>query len=133
MGITMESRLEEQEVYVYSLQHSIRPNGRKGVQVVFAFESPYAEIDKEKSDGKKTIAEISINPVGVFNKTTPEEIKLIVNFSQEEWKKVEKKYLFGSTHKIKIKPNGRVEGISLFSSTILTLGFTASYSGKTIF
>ena len=105
----MENKVEEQEIFVHSIQRALRPNGHKAVQVTFAFESPFAEVDNERTAGKATIAQISVNPIGLFNKTTPEEIKLILIFSEDEWKSAERKYGFGSTHKIKIKPNGKIE------------------------
>ena len=96
----------EQEVFVSHIQYAFRPNGQKAVVVDFFFESIFIE-KRATTSPHEHVAQININSTGI-TPAIPEERKLTMFFSLEEWKEVEKKFTLGSTHIVKIDSKKRV-------------------------
>ncbi len=96
----------EQEVVVWGIQTAIRPNGETAVQVSLSFESHYV-VKKPQPGGNAQAVELNINSPGIVARPH-DEIKLVVFFNKEEWKKAEKRFKFGSSHRVKVDESGKI-------------------------
>jgi len=99
----------EQEAVVWSIQNATRPNGDTAIQVTLSFESHFM-VKKPQQSGNVQTVELNINSPAIVAKPY-QEIKMVIFFSKEEWKKAEKRFCFGSLHKIKMGETGKIEVI----------------------